>query len=57
LWDFSIGSFACREFGIATIGGLLRRQMVSLCDHLIKIRSDVTMHIQLAHLALEHIFG
>jgi len=48
----------CRELGITTVGltGSSGGKMVSLCDHLIKVPSDVTMHIQQAHLALEHIF-
>ena len=48
----------CREMGIATIGltGGSRGDMGPLCDHLISIPSTVTMYIQQAHLALEHIF-
>jgi len=48
----------CREIGIATIGltGRSGGKMAPLCDHLICIPSDVTMYIQQAHLALEHIF-
>jgi D-sedoheptulose 7-phosphate isomerase len=47
-----------REMGIATIGltGKTGGKMPPLCDFLISIPSDVTMHIQQAHLALEHIF-
>ena len=49
---------ACREVGIATIGltGAAGGSMAALCDYLIRIPSDVTMYIQQAHLALEHIF-
>jgi len=48
----------CREMGIATIGltGSSGGNMPPLCDYLIRIPSDVTMYIQQAHLALEHIF-
>jgi D-sedoheptulose 7-phosphate isomerase len=48
----------CRQSGIATIGlgGKTGGKMATLCDYLIRIPSDVTMHIQHAHLALEHIF-
>jgi D-sedoheptulose 7-phosphate isomerase len=48
----------CREMGIATIGltGSSGGKMPPLCDYLIRIPSDVTMYIQQAHLALEHIF-
>jgi D-sedoheptulose 7-phosphate isomerase len=48
----------CREMGIATIGlaGGTGGKMAPLCDHLIVIPSKVTMYIQQAHLALEHIF-
>ena len=48
----------CRELSIITIGltGSSGGKMASLCDHLICIPSDVTMYIQQAHLALEHIF-
>jgi D-sedoheptulose 7-phosphate isomerase len=47
-----------REMGIATIGltGRTGGKMGALCDYLIAIPSDVTMYIQQAHLALEHIF-
>jgi D-sedoheptulose 7-phosphate isomerase len=47
-----------RAMGIATIGmtGGTGGAMVSLCDYCILIPSDVTMYIQQAHLALEHIF-
>lgn len=48
----------CREMGITTIGlaGASGGKMTPLCDYLIKIPSEVTMYIQQAHLALEHIF-
>ena len=48
----------CREMGIATIGltGRNGGKMPALCDYCLRMPSDVTMHIQEAHLALEHIF-
>jgi D-sedoheptulose 7-phosphate isomerase len=48
----------CRSMGIATIGltGGTGGKMAPLCDYLIVIPSKVTMYIQQAHLALEHIF-
>ncbi len=48
----------CRERGIVTIGlsGKTGGAMPPLCDYCIRIPSNVTMHIQEAHLALEHIF-
>ena len=48
----------CREAGIATIGlsGRTGGKMPAHCDYSIRIPSDVTMYIQQAHLALEHIF-
>jgi len=48
----------CRELGIATIGltGKAGGTMPALCDYCVRVPSDVTMHIQQAHLALEHIF-
>ena len=48
----------CREMGITTVGltGASGGAMARLCDSLIRIPSDVTMYIQQAHLALEHIF-
>ncbi len=48
----------CRTMGITTIGlsGGRGGKMMLLCDHFIRIPSDVTMYIQQAHLALEHIF-
>jgi D-sedoheptulose 7-phosphate isomerase len=47
-----------RDMGITTIGlsGRTGGKMPPLCDYCIRIPSDVTMHIQEAHLALEHIF-
>lgn len=49
---------AAKELGVITIGlsGNGGGQMRSLCDHNIVIPSTVTMNIQEAHLALEHIF-
>ncbi len=48
----------CKEMGIVTIGlsGSSGGSMPALCDYYIHIPSDVTMYIQQAHLALEHIF-
>ena len=48
----------CREMGITTIGltGKTGGKMPALCDYCVRIPSDVTMYIQQAHLALEHIF-
>jgi len=48
----------CREMEITTIGltGGSGGAMPPLCDYLISIPSNVTMYIQQAHLALEHIF-
>lgn len=47
-----------RKMGIATIGltGESGGKMAPLCDWCIRIPSEVTMYIQQAHLALEHIF-
>ncbi len=47
-----------RRLGVTTIGlsGRTGGKMPSLCDYCIRIPSDVTMHIQEVHLALEHIF-
>ena len=44
--------------GIVTIGltGARGGRMVELCDFCLRIPSDLTMKIQEAHLALEHIF-
>jgi D-sedoheptulose 7-phosphate isomerase len=46
------------KMGIATIGltGRTGGKMPPLCDYCLRIPSDVTMYIQQAHLALEHIF-
>jgi len=48
----------CRSMDIATIGftGRSGGKMTALCDYPIVIPSIVTMYIQQAHLALEHIF-
>jgi D-sedoheptulose 7-phosphate isomerase len=48
----------CGELGIKTVGltGGTGGKMPPLCDYLIAIPSKVTMYIQQAHLALEHIF-
>ncbi len=48
----------CRNLGITTIGltGKSGGSMPALCDFLICVPSDVTMYIQQAHLALEHLF-
>jgi D-sedoheptulose 7-phosphate isomerase len=47
-----------KQMGITTIGlcGRTGGSMPPLCDYCIRIPSDVTMYIQQAHLALEHIF-
>jgi D-sedoheptulose 7-phosphate isomerase len=47
-----------REMGITTIGltGRTGGKMAALCDYHVAIPSDVTMYIQQAHLALEHIY-
>ena len=47
-----------RRMNLITIGltGKSGGKMVPLCDHCLRVPSDVTMHIQEAHLALEHIF-
>jgi len=47
-----------RKMGITTIGFSGRRggKMPPLCDYNIIIPSDITAHIQEAHLALEHIY-
>lgn len=46
-----------RSRGVITVGYLGNQggDMLALCDHAIVIPSHVTMHIQEAHLALEHI--
>jgi D-sedoheptulose 7-phosphate isomerase len=49
----------CRDLGIATIGltGNTGGKMPPLCDYCLRMPSAVTMFIQQAHLALEHIFS
>jgi D-sedoheptulose 7-phosphate isomerase len=49
----------CRGLGIVTIGltGKTGGKMPPLCDYCLRAPSEVTMHIQQAHLALEHIFS
>jgi D-sedoheptulose 7-phosphate isomerase len=49
----------CRAIGIVTIGltGKTGGKMPPLCDYCLRMPSDVTMYIQQAHLALEHIFS
>jgi D-sedoheptulose 7-phosphate isomerase len=48
----------CRAMGIQTIGltGKTGGEMAPLCDYCLRVPSEVTMHIQQAHLALEHIY-
>jgi len=48
----------CRDLGVATIGltGKTGGKLPPLCDYCLCVPSDVTMFIQQAHLALEHIF-
>ncbi len=48
----------CRAKGIITIGftGAPGGKMAGLCDYLVCVPSHVTMYIQQAHLALEHIY-
>lgn len=48
----------CRAMGITTIGltGKTGGKMTPLCDYCLRIPSEVTMYIQHAHLALEHLF-
>jgi D-sedoheptulose 7-phosphate isomerase len=48
----------CRTMGIATVGltGKSGGKMPPLCDYCLCMPSEVTMYIQQAHLALEHIF-
>jgi D-sedoheptulose 7-phosphate isomerase len=48
-----------REMHLITIGltGSSGGKMARLCDHCLCMPSEVTMHIQEAHLALEHIFS
>lgn len=47
-----------REMGLVTIGltGKSGGKMPPLCDYGMRVPSEVTMYIQQAHLALEHIF-
>lgn len=47
-----------RKMGITTVGltGKAGGKMKPLCDYCISIPSNVTMYIQQAHLALEHIY-
>lgn len=49
----------CRAAGVLTIGltGNTGGKMPPLCDYCLRMPSDVTMYIQQAHLALEHIFS
>jgi D-sedoheptulose 7-phosphate isomerase len=49
----------CRDLGIVTIGltGNTGGKMAPLCDYCLRMPSAVTMYIQQAHLALEHIFS
>jgi len=48
----------CRAMGIVTIGltGKSGGKMPPLCNYCLHVPSDVTMYIQQAHLALEHLF-
>jgi D-sedoheptulose 7-phosphate isomerase len=48
----------CRAKGIVTIGltGTPGGKMAGLCDYLVCVPSHITMYIQQAHLALEHIY-
>ncbi|UWZ87012.1 D-sedoheptulose 7-phosphate isomerase [Occallatibacter riparius] len=52
------GLHRARQMGIATIGysGNGGGRMTELCDYSIVVPSSVTMNIQEAHIALEHIF-
>ena len=49
----------CRDLGVRTIGltGKSGGKMPPLCDYCLCMPSEVTMYIQQAHLALEHIFS
>ncbi|MFZ0337358.1 MAG: D-sedoheptulose 7-phosphate isomerase [Terracidiphilus sp.] len=49
----------CRDLGLVTIGltGNTGGKMPPLCDYCLCMPSKVTMYIQQAHLALEHIFS
>ena len=48
----------CRTMGVITVGlaGKSGGKMPPLCDYCLRVPSDVTMYIQQAHLALEHLF-
>lgn len=48
-----------RRMGIITIGltGKSGGKMMPLCDYCVRVPSDVTMHIQEGHLAVEHVFS
>lgn len=48
-----------RRMGLITIGltGKSGGRMPPLCDYCLRVPSQVTMHIQEAHLALEHMFS
>ena len=49
----------CRAMGVVTIGltGMTGGKMPPLCDYCLRVPSEVTMYIQQAHLAFEHIFS
>lgn len=49
---------SARQVGITTVGlcGRTGGNMPPLCDLCIRVPSDVTMYIQQAHIALEHLF-
>lgn len=49
---------AARAQGMITIGltGRGGGRMAALCDHLLAVPSPVTMYVQQAHLAMEHLF-
>ncbi len=49
----------CRAMGVVTIGlaGMTGGKMPPLCDYCLRVPSEVTMYIQQAHLAIEHIFS
>ena len=48
----------CKQLGITTVGyiGCGGGKMAPLCDIALVVPSDITMNIQEAHLALEHIY-
>jgi D-sedoheptulose 7-phosphate isomerase len=48
----------CKQLGITTVGytGCGGGKMAPLCDIAVVVPSDITMNIQEAHLALEHIY-